>query len=720
MNIELSAHPENVGAGAGKAAERELSRRKQRIATMLAPRAVAIVGASDKESSVGRGVQQVLKGGGFDGKVFLVNPRYSEIDGEACYPTLSALPEVPDLAVLAVGASRIEAVVREAIDIGVSGLSIFDGCLLPDDLDPPLVERLRRLAAEAELPICGGNGMGFYNFDARVMASYAAPSPRKAGPISLIAHSGSAFLELLQNDNRYRFNIAVSSGQEINCTAADYIEYALDLPSTRVIALFLESAREPEDFVKALRRAKAKGVPIVVLKVGRSAKGAALAATHSGAMAGNSAAYEAVFDRFGVLQVSTLDELMATAMLLSIERRPALGGIAVVSDSGGLRELFVDMAESADLPLAHFAEATTERLRLRLPMGLSPENPVDAGGALGPDYAATFKDCITYLADDPHTALIALEFVANDAGTYAPELLEVATEIPRHTDKPLIMYSSYGATANAGLGEKLLDAGVPLITGVGNLIVASRNALAYRDFQARRAEPESPRSLVQHQRWVDLLTEKHLLSEAESLAFLADFAIPVVQTVAFASESELLAKAQSLTFPVVLKTAEPGISHKSDIGGVVLNIPDVASLHAAYRDMAGRLGSVVIVEPMLQAGIEIHAGAVVDPQFGPMVMVGAGGILVEAMNDRQVGLAPLARADARRMIQRLKMAPLLSGYRGLPAADLDVLSGILVNLAMAVSTFGSFKLEIDINPLVVTRNGIVAVDAVVAVQRQLS
>ncbi|MEE2980819.1 MAG: CoA-binding protein, partial [Pseudomonadota bacterium] len=393
---------------------------------LLKPRSVALIGASPRAGSIGNDMIKVLRDGGFDGAIWPINPKYDEIDGLACHGSVAALPEAPDLAVLGVGPERLEAALDDAIAGRARAVAIFASIDMACDTEPRLAERLRAKARAAGMPVLGGNGMGYYNFDANCHVSFQPPPDREPGPITLICHSGSVFVVLADNDPRFRFNLVVSSGQENNASVGDYMDFALDQPTTRVIALFIETVRDPAAFIAALEKARARDVPVVVLKVARTEKSARLAATHSGAIAGDDAAYEAVFDRHGVLRARTLGELMASALVLSQPTRAGPGSLAGLMDSGGLRELLIDLAEDEGVPFAALSPETTAKLEASLPYGLDPVNPVDAAGPLTGNFIGVFRDCLDHLMADPDSAVGLFEFEVRDAFIYIPDFIEMA------------------------------------------------------------------------------------------------------------------------------------------------------------------------------------------------------------------------------------------------------------------------------------------------------
>jgi predicted CoA-binding protein len=374
------------------------------LAPLLAPRSLALVGASPRPGSNGHGMIVAARSCGFEGALYLVNPRYDEIEGEPCYPSLDALPETPEHASIMLANERVEAAIDAAIAAGAKAATIFASCYLESDTSPRLLERLKHKAREAGLKICGGNGMGFYNRVHKVRCVMDDEPREEPGPVALISHSGSIFSALSNNDGRLRFNLTVSPGQEIATSAAEYMDFALELPSTRVIGLFLETIRDPEGFIAAAEKAAARDIPIVAIKVARTEQSARFAVSHSGAIAGDDSAYDAVFERYGVLRCDDVDAFFATCQLLSQPWRVGPGGIAAITDSGGERELLVDCADAAGVRFARIDARTRRRLEERLEYGLQPENPLDAWGT-GRDYGGIFRDCMGALLDDPDTAL---------------------------------------------------------------------------------------------------------------------------------------------------------------------------------------------------------------------------------------------------------------------------------------------------------------------------
>jgi acyl-CoA synthetase (NDP forming) len=320
------------------------------------------------------------------------------------------------------------------------------------------------MARDAAMPICGGNSLGFYNVDARVRISLGGCARWPDGDIAMISQSGSVAIAMNAIAGRVNWNLMASSGQEFTVTAADYLDYALDMPSTRAVGAFLETVRDPQGFIAALDKAAARDIPVVIVKVGRTEVSAGFAATHSGAIAGSDAAYDAVFDRHGVLRVDDLDELIATLQLVSRRRRAGPGGIASIHDSGGERELLVDIADRVGVPLAQISAATKARLAERLEFGLEPGNPLDAWGT-GEDFQGIFHHCFTALVEDPDTAVGLWVTDVDDSSGYHDAYCQAALDIATHSDKPIALASLASTTEDRALVERMSTTDVPVLKG---------------------------------------------------------------------------------------------------------------------------------------------------------------------------------------------------------------------------------------------------------------
>lgn len=352
---------------------------------LVRPDSIAVVGASRRADAVGNTVLKNLLRGEFPGSLYAVNPRYDEVEGVPCHPSLSALPQPVQHVIFAVGNQRLEIILDEAIACGIEAAMIYSSLVSEADSVPPLRERVQEKAKQAGLLLCGANSMGFYNFAHNVWAGgFPTRFHRKPGNVALISQSGAGMSGIVDPDERIDFSFAVSTGLELTVTTEDYLDYALEQPETQVIGLFLETSRRPEKLVAAFRKAADRNIPLVAVKVGRTELAAQLGVSHSGALAGSDAVYDAVFDRYGVQRVDDMEQL-ATALIMFAQPHPvAGGGIVTIHDSGGERQLLIDAAAKLDAPLTEISARTRERLEALLDPGLPAVNPLDVWSAGGP------------------------------------------------------------------------------------------------------------------------------------------------------------------------------------------------------------------------------------------------------------------------------------------------------------------------------------------------
>jgi acyl-CoA synthetase (NDP forming) len=681
------------------------------LRAMLEARSVAVVGASPRFETPGNYMVKQLIIGGFSGEVAAVNPKYDEVEGVACFAGLDELPFVPDLVLLGVGNRRLEEQMEEAARCGARGVVVFASALEDPPGDPPLTERLRSIAAEAGMVVCGANCMGFADVERGLRAlAFEERADLEPGNVAWISHSGSAFSALLHAERGIRFNLAVSTGQELTTTMADYMLYALERESTRVISLFLETVRDPERFKLALATAAQRDVPVVALKVGRTHTSSRLVTAHSGALAGDDAAYEALFDAYGVARVGTLNEMADLVELLGAGRRAAPGGLAAILDSGGERAHLVDAAADLEVPLARPSEETLRDVAARLEPGLPAVNPLDAWGTDKDPYNI-FVDCSRHLADDPDTGAFA--YVVDLHSDRAERgHAWAAQRVWASTDKPFAVVCGVTSAIQESAAARLRSSGVPVLEDVTSGLRAFQHLFERRDASTLPSPtlPDPvPRETVR--RWREALAAGEGLGEAHALEMLADYGVPVARTVAATDLEGILAAAGRLGYPVALKST--AASHKTELGGVTLGIRDEDALEAAYSEMSSRLGPAVTVQEMVEPGIEMALGVAHDLQFGPLVMVAAGGVLIETLGDRRLALPPLDEVRAAKLIDRLDARPVLDGVRGAPPADVNALARALSRLSLLTRDLGDLIGALDVNPVIVGPRGCVAVDALV-------
>ena len=701
---------------------------------LLAPKRIAIVGISSRPDNLATITYQQLVSTGFDGQIDFINPRQTQIFDTPCYPDLAALPQVPDLVVYGISGPALEASFDQAMALQVGGVLIYASNQFEGD-HPPLPTRLAEKAQAANIPVFGGNSMGFYNYDDGVMVSFDhPPKERPPGHIGLITHSGSAMTYLANNDARFCYNYVFATGQEINATVADYIDYLLEQASTRVIAIFLEAIRDVDGFICSLEKAQQQKIPIVITKLGRTQKSAELALSHSGALVGNHDAFVALCERYGVVLTRDTDEMMITALLLSMDRRPSLGGVSSLLDSGGMRELMIDLADDHGLPLAPISSETKHRLAQHLEYGLAADNPLDAMGALGRNTESTYLECGKALLDDPQTALLTFEFEFRDGFSHYPVLFDVARSLRKHSEKPVILINSSTYTSLNDTAAKMTHEGLITINGIDVALRSLKHFLRFSERQTQATQKQttapfdrqSPYSLPAdfaaiHNQLLNLIGEKKpALSEEASLELARGFELPVVDHEWVDNMQSARAAANRLGYPIVLKTAAHGIHHKSDQGGVILNLGDEVAVMAAYEDLDQRLGPQVLVMPMITEGIEISLGMKHDVQYGALIVLAAGGILIDSFDDRAIGLAPITLAEAGTMIEQLRIAPLLKGVRGQSPADRIALEELIVRFSYMALALTDVVDEIDFNPIKLTPKGCAIVDGLVILQSKSS
>ena len=620
----------------------------------------------------------------------------------SCLPDLAAVPEPVDLALLAVPDHALEQQLSAAARSQARSAVIFGNAF-----DPPgrtgLRSRLAAIAEQAGLALCGAGCMGFVNVARGLRAiGYVEPDPLPAGPVALVTHSGSVFSALLRTRRGFGFSLAVSSGQELVTTAADYARYALELAETRVLALVLEALRDAPALRAVLADALAADVPVVLLSVGASQAGQALVSAHSGALAAADGAWEALAGAYGLHRVGDLAELADTLELFAAGRRAAPGtGIATVHDSGLERAHTADLAAELSVPFADLAPATHARLAASLDPGLDPANPLDVWGT-GRDTEPLFAECLSTLADDPAVAAVALavdlvpEFDGDES--YPAAVLTAAAG----TAKPVAVLAGLPSAVDQVAAARLRAAGVPVLEGTRTGLLALRHLLDH----AERPPPPPVRPPSRAPR-----TDPLPGGGPELFGLLREYGIPAVRTEAAVSRDAALAAASAIGYPVVIKTDEPGIAHKSDVGGVRLGLAGPAEAGAAYDDLAARLGPRVVVCETAPPGTELALGVVRDPALGPLLVIGAGGVLVEILAERAVLLAPVTRSAALSALRRLRIAPVLAGSRGQPAADLGAIAAAIAGLSRLACDLGDALEALDINPLICAPTGAVAVDA---------
>jgi acyl-CoA synthetase (NDP forming) len=695
----------------------ERQNHRQDLTPLLHARSVAIVGIS-QPGRFGGILAQNLAGFGFEGPIYGVNPRYESLYDRPCYPSLSELPERPDLALLAVPNSRLLSALEEVAECRIPAAVIFANAHSdPADGQPSLQTQIKQLARERELVVCGPNCMGFLAPELGLaVTGYRTNPDTPSGNVTLVSHSGSVWESFVQNKRGVAFNYIVSTGNEMVTTVADIMQFALADDSTEVIGLYLETVRDPETFTAALAEAANRDIPIVALKTGRSERGAQLAQAHTGALAGEDGAYDALFKHYGVRRSRSIDEMMDTLELFASGMRTRTNYLSALLDSGGQRALMVDLAEAEGVEFASISDETEARLAEILDPGLDPINPLDAWGT-GNNSDDTYLNSLIALDADPSTGLtlfaVDLCSLDDDTASYT----KVVGPVRDKLRNPLAFLGHLTAASSEYQTSILRSWGIPCLMGTETGLRAARHMLEYSEYQRQRAggnaEPvlEVPRPANRSALREQIQAASGPLGEHASKQILAAYGLTATREVQVDTLDGALSAAREIGYPIALKTCAD--LHKTERGGVELGLANDEALTASYRDFEARLGPQVLVQQMVPSGTELILGIVNDPQFGPMLTLGTGGIFVEVLKDVSMLTLPTRPEIVRETLMRLRGAALLKGARGRPPADIDAVVSAAMGLAALACDLGESIAEIDVNPLIALPDRAVVVDALI-------
>jgi acetate---CoA ligase (ADP-forming) len=688
----------------------------QSMRALLDPKAIAVVGASQQP---GRGTSVVanLRGAGFGGGIFAVNPRYTDVLGFPCYPSVSELPDSVDCLVIAIPAHAACDVMEQAFARGIGAAVVLASGFEDSDEHGPLATRLKALAQKG-MAICGPNCFGIVNVKSSAVAfNGVVPQAMPHGPVALVSQSGSlgnfAFGPLVR-DRKLGFSYFVSCGNQAGLTVEDYLEYFVADPDVKVIAAIVEDLKNPRKLERVAETARAQQKPMVFVQIGRSAAGQTMTRSHTGALAGNAEVMAAFLRCCGIVQAGGYDEFVETVALFASAPEDAACGndVVLISGSGGGAALAADHLDAAGLKLAKLSGATGERIRAVLPDIGEVTNPIDATGAVFYDPSLMGRLHVA-VASEPGRPIIA---TAVNAGP-APHdrMRKIAGAIAgaaRASHNTIITYQvSPLGPLDGDLVASLHDAHVPLLMGSASAMGALKRLSHYRAMMGKAPSTAAIATSAAPPDW-GFMNARQVLS---------DNGVAIVDAVLARSESDARAAFRRFGQPVVLKAEAPGLLHKSDIGCVRLNCSTEALVADAYRAVAENAGiagfgdAAVIVQPMISGVAEAYAGIIDDPLYGPAIVFGLGGIFVELLKDTVIEMAPLSKGDAVDMIQRTKAAAALLGARGRPRGDIEALATLLVNLSrFAVAHAGQIR-ALDLNPIVVKAagEGVVAVDIAV-------
>ena len=690
-----------------------------RLDPLLDPESIVIVGATTS-GGMGSRVIKNLQNGGYKGKLYGLHPKNKDAFGIPCFPDFKSLPEKVEHAIFAVSDERVEGLVDAAIEAGVKAMSMMSMLYLDDDQKPYLKDRIQTKLKEADILLCGANGMGFFHIEKGVWVNGHFSRPNhEPGGVCIISQSGSGVAGIIDCEERINLNLSVSSGSELTVGAEDYLNYILHQESTSVVGLFLETIRKPDQMIKSFELANEKRIPIVVLKTGRTERSAELTVSHSGGLAGVDDCYNALFDKYGIQRVADMDELATTLIMFDQPHSLANGNMVSMHDSGGERQLIIDIADQQGVEFAELEEATTQKLEEILDPGLPPVNPLDAWGKGLGDADQIMIDSMIAMLSDSNASMGAIVMDRGPLGKIFPEYVDYLEQTNQQTGKPVFLVSNRQGTGTDPLVLELSQNGMPVIDGMHSFLAGVRCLHQYRDFLNRKDEINVDLNADKMKKYQGQLEKSDFVSEADALNMFFDLGLNANQSNIVANEEELVSTAKEMGFPLVLKTAVEDVYHKSELSGVYLNIDTEEKLRSSYKELQEKLPGNALLAKMVQSeGVEMIVGMTTDQQLGPMVTIGFGGYYAEAMNDAITLMPPFSKEMAKNALSKLKMKTLLEGYRGSKPADLDAFAEFASRFSMIAVELSNQVCEIDLNPVILGNDNCIAVDALISLHQQ--
>lgn len=686
------------------------------LGPLLDPASIVVVGASpDPMRTGGIPVDTLLAAGFPRDKLLLVNPKYTEIAGLPCYPACDALPWAPELAVVAVPAAWCLAVLEQAHAAGIAAAVLFASGFAEDGTPEgaALQDEVVQFADRTGMLVSGPNCLGHANlkqpsFPTFLRAFKPAPPP---GPVAMVAQSGNmlAVLGRAGRERGLRFSYMVNTGNEACLELSHFLQHFAADPDTHAVVGYVEQVRDGPAFMAAAAALRRAGKPLLLLKAGRSAKGAQAAASHTAAMAGSAQAYEAAFRQLGVAAVADPTRLIDLTYLWRLGRVPAGSRAAIVSLSGAACAILADACAANGIEVPTLDETTRLALRKLVPSYGMVDNPVDLTGQITND-RASFGQVMAAVLDSPAIDLVLLYLGGYLLDLMAPALVEAAAA----SGKPVVVIDMSAATD--ATRAALDSAGLAYFTTIDAAASATGDWLRWEaNRQGAAWEPAPPGPVLPP------VSDHTLLTEAEAKRLLAEAGLPTTQEVACATVEEALEAAERIGWPVAVKVLSPDIAHKTEAGGVRLDIADPAALRAAFAAVTdgprrmlphARIDGA-LVQRMAGPGVPVLLGVTWDEVFGPMLTAGLGGVLTELLGDVSHRLLPVDTALARAMLGELRGRRLLDGFRGSEPADVDGLVRFMTGLSDLALRWGPAVAEIEVNPVLVHTSGVTAVDALV-------
>ena len=676
---------------------------------LLTPESIAVVGASaNLEQFNGRVVKNLLRHG-FAGRVYPINPKYEEVAGLRCRPRIDALPEAPDVAFITVGRERVAGVLAECVEAGVGAAIIYTGGFSEaDEAGARLEAEIQRIARNTGIRVCGPNTAGVHNFHHNFhLAGLIALDVEEMlpGRIGVVCQSGSIGGALLSRATQrgIGFSYLISCGNEVDMEVSDYLDYLIDDSHTHAIAVYLEGVRDGEKFKKVLEKALRREKPVVVLKVGEAREGARAAQSHTGAMVGEDRAYGALFRGWGVTRVDDLEALFEVAHMFCVSARPKGKRVGIVTTTGGAGALMADKCGTLGLEVAEVDDAFSTRMEEKHPAFGRIGNPLDTTIAdihLYSDFLQTFLESGSYDAVIP---------IVGSSAQFKPEMgVEPIVGLKRaNPDVPMLSYfNPHAEDAHRLLARE----GIASFQSISGCARAAEALVRYAEVLKRRkksAPPpadETPSPSV-----AETLSSAGSLNEAQCLALMRDFGLPVVAHRFCRTEEEVRGAARDLRFPLVLKGVSSKIHHKTEWGLVKTGLGDEASLEAALVEIMALRETCdlegYLLQEQVEGGIEFLLGVKRDPQFGPVVTIGLGGTDVELLDDVSARAAPLGLDDAYEMMDELKCRKIFGSHRGRGPLDTKAFAEVIRRLGDAAFTHCAQIEEVDLNPVFLREAG---------------
>jgi acyl-CoA synthetase (NDP forming) len=706
------------------------------IAKMLWPKSIAVVGASNDLKGLRGRILEIMLSHSYAGTIYPVSRSAAEVQGLKAYPSVEALPERVDLAVLIIPAEFVVAELDRCGRAGIPAAVILSSGFAeePGENGRRAQAEIAAIARRYDMAVAGPNTEGFANIAASLCPTFSPALDKKAGPlsptrplgnkqVSVISQSGGvgfAFFDRARPRN-LQFRHIVTTGNEAALEVADVLEYLIDEGGTDVFLLLVEDVKTPATFVRAAEKAVRAGKPIIVGKIGQSEPGVRAVASHTAALAGSRDAYRAIFDRYGLIEGRDFDEMLdfATGFLACGDRLPAGNRIAICTSSGGAGVWMADACASVGLDVPVLDDETRKAIDVHLPSYGTSQNPIDstAQGVHKLGYAAFAQ----MAAQSPLIDAVIVVVTARRSAFLEGDL-EKLKKLKAESDKPVFMWT-YTLPSERSV-EILNEAGYPLFTGAPGCARTLRAMADYRRMREQVLEKGSAASTSHPARdavRAKLLASGPVLTEWQSRPLLAAYGIGSTDSGRLAhTADEAQAAAEALARPVALKVQSPDIAHKTEAGAVLLNIVSDAARDAYARVLANareyaphaRIDGV-LVQPMLPQGREMLLGISRDQRWGPMLMLGLGGVLVEVLNDTVLAPVPLHREQALALIARLKGGAILKAHRGRPAADIEALADVMVRLSQFAADHADIVAEIDLNPVIVHAEGVSLADALI-------